>query len=47
MGSKAKDSGSHQDMWAIEPEKLTLITDESHPLYDERVHLPVNEELVA
>lgn len=29
-----------------EPERLTLITDPAHPLYDERVHLPVDEGMV-
>lgn len=29
-----------------EPERLTLVTDPAHPLYDERVHLPLDEALV-
>ncbi|MBJ9687497.1 ParB N-terminal domain-containing protein [Burkholderia vietnamiensis] len=29
----------------FDPEVLVLVTDESSPLYDERVHLPVNEDL--
>jgi len=29
----------------FEPEALTLVTDESSPLYDPRVHLPVDEDL--
>lgn len=29
-----------------EPEKLTLVNDPAHPLYDERVNLPVDEALV-
>lgn len=28
------------------PEKLTIVTDEKHPLYDERAMLPVDENLV-
>jgi ParB family chromosome partitioning protein len=28
------------------PEDLTLVTDETHPLYDPRVHLPVSEAMV-
>lgn len=28
------------------PEKLHLITDKTHPLYDERVHLPIDEGMV-
>ncbi|MHB8387574.1 MAG: ParB/RepB/Spo0J family partition protein [Acidiferrobacteraceae bacterium] len=44
---KAKDGGSHQDMWAIEPEKLVIDTDESSDMFDERVKLAVSEDLVA
>lgn len=29
----------------FDPEALTLVTDESSPLYDPRVHLPVDEDL--
>ena len=36
-----------RDLWLFEPEKLHLVTDKSHPLYDERVDLPVDEALVA
>ncbi|EOC9629692.1 ParB N-terminal domain-containing protein [Enterobacter ludwigii] len=31
---------------SFEPEKLHLVTDKSHPLYDERIHLPVSEAMV-
>lgn len=27
----------------FEPENLHLVTDTTHPLYDERVHLPIEE----
>lgn len=30
----------------FEPEKLHLVTDKTHPLYDERIHLPVHEATV-
>lgn len=30
----------------FEPENLHLVTDKSHPLYDERIHLPINEAMV-
>lgn len=30
----------------FEPEKLYLVTDKAHPLYDERIHLPINEAMV-
>lgn len=30
----------------FEPENLHLVTDTTHPLYDERVHLPLNESVI-
>jgi len=30
----------------FDPEKLTLVTDETSALYDPRVHLPVSEPMV-
>lgn len=30
----------------FEPENLHLVTDKTHPLYDERVHLPIEEGMV-
>ncbi|MBN5232486.1 hypothetical protein JY446_24470 [Serratia marcescens] len=30
----------------FEPERLHLVTDRSHPLYDERIHLPLDEAMV-
>ena len=30
----------------FEPENLHLVTDKAHPLYDERIHLPINEAMV-
>ncbi len=30
----------------FDPENLHLVTDKSHPLYDERVHLPIDEGMV-
>ncbi len=30
----------------FEPESLHLVTDKTHPLYDERVHLPIDEGMV-
>lgn len=30
----------------FEPEKLHLVTDKDHPLYDERIHLPISEAMV-
>jgi ParB family chromosome partitioning protein len=35
-----------RDAYMFDPEDLILVTDEKHPLYDERVNLPVNEALV-
>jgi ParB family chromosome partitioning protein len=30
----------------FEPENLHLVTDKTHPLYDERIHLPINDAMV-
>lgn len=30
----------------FDPESLHLVTDTSHPLYDERVHLPLSESVI-
>jgi ParB family chromosome partitioning protein len=30
----------------FEPENLHLVTDKAHPLYDERIHLPIDEGMV-
>jgi len=35
-----------RDAYMFDPEDLVLVTDEKHPLYDPRVHLPVDENLV-
>lgn len=34
------------DLFKFAPEKLVIVTDKSHPLYDERVDLPLDEALV-
>lgn len=39
----AKGKGNLLD---FDPDDLTLVTDESHPLYDSRVHLPLDESMV-
>lgn len=49
MGQKSRDSLQNKgkrDAFTFDPEDLVLVEDEKHPLYDERVHLPVNEGLV-
>jgi ParB family chromosome partitioning protein len=35
-----------QKILLITPDKLVLVEDKNHPLYDDRVHLPVDEALV-
>ena len=30
----------------FDPENLHLVTDKTHPLYDERIHLPIDEGMV-
>lgn len=40
-------SEGKRDMYTVNPEKLVVVTDAANPLYDERVHLPIDEDLVA
>lgn len=42
IGIEAKRS----DVFLVDPEKLFLVTEEGHPLYDPRINLPVEESLV-
>lgn len=44
MGERS--GAARKDMYLVDADKLILVTDEKHPLYDERVHLPVSEKLV-
>jgi ParB family chromosome partitioning protein len=47
MGSKvAFANAKRANLFRIDPAELVLIVDTDHPLYDERVHLPVEESLV-
>ncbi|WP_348995947.1 ParB/RepB/Spo0J family partition protein [Achromobacter sp. HNDS-1] len=48
MAKKSKDvygADGQSNLLTFDPDKLTLVTDESSPLYDPRVHLPVDEAL--
>lgn len=38
--------GTRRDYWYMDPEKLVLVTDKDHPLYDPRVEGPPEERLV-
>jgi ParB family transcriptional regulator, chromosome partitioning protein len=49
MGSDAirhYGAKGRQDVLMFDPDDLILVTDKSHPLYDERVHDPVDENMV-
>lgn len=48
QGRKAKTAidAKRSDMFLVEPERLTLITDPDHPLYDPRVEDPPDEAMV-
>lgn len=35
------------NLFSFDPEKLIIVEDRNHPLYDERIHLPLDEALVA
>jgi ParB family chromosome partitioning protein len=45
MGKTAIDA-HRVNAFLLEPERLKVVTDKKHPLYDPRVELPVNEQLV-
>jgi ParB family transcriptional regulator, chromosome partitioning protein len=40
-------SEGRADVFRVDPNKLVIVIDPAHPLYDERVGLPVDEALVA
>lgn len=48
MAKKSKDvygADGQSNLLTFDPDKLILVTDESSPLYDPRVHLPVDEAM--
>jgi ParB family chromosome partitioning protein len=45
MGKEAFKAKKGQ-AFLFDPDELVLITDKDHPLYDDRVHLPVSESMV-
>lgn len=48
MAKKSKDvygADGQSNLLNFDPTRLTLVTDESSPLYDPRVHLPVDEAM--
>lgn len=44
--SKSAIDALRLNAFLIEPEKLTIVTDKNHPLYDDRVNLPIDERMV-
>jgi ParB family chromosome partitioning protein len=46
MAKQALDA-KRSDMFMIEPERLTLVYDKAHPLYDPRVENPPDESMIA
>jgi ParB family chromosome partitioning protein len=46
MSRPATKTASRVDGWTAPPEAFTLVTDESHPLYDPRIALPLDAALV-
>nr|VUD31419.1 Uncharacterised protein [Raoultella sp. NCTC 9187] len=49
MAKNSKDAygaNGKTNVLKFEPEKLHLVTDKAHPLYDERVHLPIDKGMV-
>jgi ParB family chromosome partitioning protein len=50
MAKNSRDAygaDGEQKVLLIDPDRLKLVEDEKHPLYDRRVHLPVDEGLVV
>lgn len=45
--AKKSHKSATADRTLFLPEELTLVTDKSHPLYDERINLPIEETMVA
>ena len=45
--AKTAFDASRSNVFLLAPEDIVLITDEQHPLYDERVKLPINEGMVV
>lgn len=46
MGKSAIDA-KRGDIFKLEPERLALVTDKNHPLYDPRVEEPPSESMIA
>lgn len=46
MAKRADLGAKRADMFFFDPDKLRLITDKEHPLYDDRVKLPLEEAFV-
>lgn len=49
MAKNSKDAygaSGKTNVLNFEPEKLHIVTDKSHPLYDERIHLPLDEAMI-
>lgn len=49
MAKNSKDAygaSGKTNVLMFEPEKLHLVTDKTHPLYDERINLPIEEGMV-
>jgi len=41
------EAAARSDVYHLNPNWITVITDRSHVLYDERVHLPLDEKMIA
>jgi ParB family chromosome partitioning protein len=44
--AKTAIDAHRSNIFNVDPESLTIVTDPAHPLYDERVKLPIDENLV-
>lgn len=44
--SRYQIDGKRADYYYVDPEQVTVVDDPADPLYDERIKLPINEEMV-
>ncbi len=44
--TEAYGASGKTNVLMFEPENLHLVSDKTHPLYDERIHLPLHEPTV-
>ena len=46
MSSKLEQATGRSDLFLVPPTELTIVTDKADPLFDERINMPLDENLV-